>query len=46
MQAICAFSHERIKFGYEHGGSSKSAFDAGTEGRGVRLDYAHLAITL
>ena len=46
VQAICDFAHERIKFGYEYASSSKTAFDAFTEGRGVCRDYAHLAITL
>ena len=46
VQAICNFAHERIKFGYEYASSSKTAFDAFTEGRGVCRDYAHLAITL
>ncbi|HWP16227.1 MAG TPA: transglutaminase family protein [Xanthobacteraceae bacterium] len=46
VQAICDFAHERIKFGYEYASSSKTAFDAFTEGRGVCRDYAHLAIAL
>jgi len=46
VQAICDFAHERIKFGYEYASSSKTAFDAFTERRGVCRDYAHLAITL
>jgi transglutaminase-like putative cysteine protease len=46
VQAICDFTHDRIKFGYEHASPSKTAFDAYTEQRGVCRDFAHLAITL
>jgi transglutaminase-like putative cysteine protease len=46
VQAICDYAHARITFGYQHASSSKTAFDAYTEQRGVCRDYAHLAITL
>jgi transglutaminase-like putative cysteine protease len=46
VQAICDFVHQHIKFGYEFASSTKTAFGAFTERRGVCRDYAHLAITL
>ena len=45
VQAICDFVHKRIKFGYEHASSTKTAFQVFEEQRGVCRDYAHLAIT-
>jgi transglutaminase-like putative cysteine protease len=45
-QAIVAYAHERITFGYEHARPDKTAFDAHEERLGVCRDYAHLAITL
>ncbi|MFL5298560.1 MAG: transglutaminase family protein [Phenylobacterium sp.] len=45
-QAIVAYAHQRISFGYEHARPSKTAFEAHEEGQGVCRDYAHLAITL
>jgi transglutaminase-like putative cysteine protease len=46
VQAICAFVHDRIKFGYEHADPKRTAFAGFTERRGVCRDYAHLAIAL
>ncbi len=46
VQAICDFVHNHIKFGYEHASSTKTAWDAYKEAKGVCRDYAHLAITL
>lgn len=46
VQAIVDFAHQHISFGYEHARSTKGAWDAHQEGRGVCRDYAHLAITL
>ena len=46
VQAICDFVHDHITFGYEHANSTKTAFDALEEGRGVCRDFAHLAIAL
>jgi len=45
-QAIVAYAHERITFGYEHARATKTAIDAHEERLGVCRDYAHLAITL
>ncbi len=46
VQAICDFVHQHIEFGYEYASSSKTAFGAYSEGRGVCRDFAHLAIAL
>lgn len=46
VQAIVAYTHQRIAFGYEHARPTKTAFDAWQEQTGVCRDYAHLAITL
>ncbi|WP_334164805.1 transglutaminase-like domain-containing protein [Phenylobacterium sp.] len=46
VQAIVDYAHERIRFGYEHARSTKTAHQAHEEGCGVCRDYAHLAITL
>ncbi len=46
VQTICDYVHERLTFGYQHARSSRTAFDAYTEQRGVCRDFAHLAVTL
>jgi transglutaminase-like putative cysteine protease len=46
VQTICDFVHSHISFGYAHADSTKTAYDAFTEGRGVCRDFAHLAVTL
>ncbi len=46
VRAICDYVHSHIAFGYEHASSTKTAWDAYSEGRGVCRDFAHLAITL
>ncbi|WP_343615476.1 transglutaminase family protein [Novosphingobium sp.] len=46
VQAIVAYTHQRIAFGYEHARPTKTAFDAWREQTGVCRDYAHLAIAL
>jgi transglutaminase-like putative cysteine protease len=46
VQNICDFVHERIRFGYEHARSTRTASEAFEERRGVCRDYAHLAVTL
>ena len=38
--------HDRIKFGYEHASSTRTAWQAHAERHGVCRDFAHLAITL
>lgn len=44
VQAICDFVHQHIEFGYAHADSTRTAFGAYQERRGVCRDYAHLAI--
>ncbi|MDP3224739.1 MAG: transglutaminase family protein, partial [Rubrivivax sp.] len=46
VQAICDFTHQRIKFAYADARRTRTAFEAYNEGRGVCRDYAHLAIAL
>ena len=46
VQAIVAYVHDHIAFGYAHARPTKTAFQAHQEGRGVCRDFAHLAITL
>jgi transglutaminase-like putative cysteine protease len=45
VQAIVDYTHDRIRFGYEHARPTKTAWDAHQEQRGVCRDFAHLAIT-
>ena len=44
VQAICDFVHHHIQFGYGHSRSTRTAYEAFEEGRGVCRDYAHLAV--
>jgi transglutaminase-like putative cysteine protease len=44
VQAICDFVHRHIEFGYKHARSTRTAWEAYNEGRGVCRDYAHLAV--
>ena len=46
VQAICDYTHDRIRFGYQHARPTKTAYEAHEERKGVCRDYAHLAITL
>jgi len=46
VQAIVDYVHDRIEFGYHHARSTKTAWDAHEERRGVCRDFAHLAIAL
>lgn len=45
VEAICAWVHQHITFGYQFAGSTKTAFDVYTDGRGVCRDFNHLAVT-
>jgi transglutaminase-like putative cysteine protease len=45
VQAICDFVHQHIQFGYEHASSTKTAWQAFNEKKGVCRDFAHLAIS-
>jgi transglutaminase-like putative cysteine protease len=44
VQAVCEYVHKHIRFGYETARSTRTAFEAFGEGRGVCRDYTHLAI--
>jgi transglutaminase-like putative cysteine protease len=45
-QAICAYAHDRIEFGYHHARGDRTASEGHQERRGVCRDFAHLAVTL
>jgi transglutaminase-like putative cysteine protease len=45
VQAICDYVHDHISFGYHHASSTRTAWEAFNERRGVCRDFAHLAIT-
>jgi transglutaminase-like putative cysteine protease len=45
VQAICAYVHERIEFGYAHACPTRTAHQGHSEQIGVCRDFAHLAIT-
>ncbi|PZW49003.1 transglutaminase-like putative cysteine protease [Humitalea rosea] len=44
VQAICDFVHNHIVFNYQDARSTRGAWDAWQEKKGVCRDYAHLAI--
>ena len=44
VQAICDYVHNHITFAYEDARSTRSAWEAFAERRGVCRDYAHLAV--
>lgn len=44
VQAICAFVHRHVSFGYEHARATRTASQTLAEGRGVCRDFTHLAI--
>jgi transglutaminase-like putative cysteine protease len=46
VQAICDFVHQHITFGYDHARSTKTAWEAFNERKGVCRDFAHLAISV
>ena len=46
VQAIVAFTHEHIEFGYHFARPTKTAWDSYQERQGVCRDYAHLAVAL
>jgi transglutaminase-like putative cysteine protease len=46
VQAICDWVHTRVKFGYQHASSTRTALDVFTERVGVCRDYQHLAINI
>lgn len=46
VQAICDYVHNRIKFGYHHARSDRTASEGHQERVGVCRDFAHLAVAL
>ncbi len=46
VQAIVAYVHNRITFGYEHADSTRTASDGHAGRLGVCRDFAHLAVAL
>ncbi|HEX4098753.1 MAG TPA: transglutaminase family protein, partial [Caulobacteraceae bacterium] len=46
VQAIVAYVHDRLTFGYESARATRTALEAHTEQVGVCRDFAHLAIAL
>ncbi len=46
VEAIVAWAHDRITFGYAHARATRTAWDAHQEQVGVCRDFAHLAVTL
>jgi len=45
VQSICDFVHSHIRFGYQDADATRGAAQGFTEQRGVRRDFAHLAVT-
>ena len=46
VQAVCAWVHEKVTFGYEFANPTKTALDVFTDRRGVCRDFQHLAVTM
>jgi transglutaminase-like putative cysteine protease len=46
VYAICDYVHHHIAFSYQDARSTRTAWEAQEEGKGVCRDYAHLAIAL
>ena len=46
VQAICDYVHRHIAFSYDDARSTRTAFEALQEGKGVCRDFAHLAVAL
>jgi transglutaminase-like putative cysteine protease len=44
VQAICDYVHRHIAFSYQDARSTRTAWEAFQEGKGVCRDYAHLAV--
>ena len=44
VRAICDFVCDRLTFGYEHACTTRTAFEAYAERKGVSRDFAHLAV--
>jgi transglutaminase-like putative cysteine protease len=46
VQAVCDFVHDHLTFGYPFARSTRTAFEAYQERKGVCRDFAHLALAL
>jgi transglutaminase-like putative cysteine protease len=46
VEAIVRYVHEELRFGYEYASSTRTAWEAHQEQRGVCRDFVHLAVTL
>jgi transglutaminase-like putative cysteine protease len=46
VQAVCAWVHDNVKFGYEFADPTRTALDVFANRRGVCRDFQHLAVTL
>ena len=46
VQTICDWAHAQLIFGYEYARSTRSAYEACEEGKGVCRDFTHLAVTM
>jgi transglutaminase-like putative cysteine protease len=46
VRAIADYAHRRIRFNYADASSTRTAYEANEEGKGVCRDYAHLAVAL
>jgi transglutaminase-like putative cysteine protease len=46
VEAVCAFVHNHITFGYHHARPTRTAQETLADGVGVCRDYAHLAVAL
>lgn len=45
VQSVCDFVHQHIAFSYEDARSTRTAWEAYSERKGVCRDFAHLAVT-
>jgi len=46
VQAVCAWVHEKVMFGYHFADPTRTALDVYTDRHGVCRDFQHLAVTL
>ena len=46
VQAVCAWVHSHVEFGYQYARPTKTAYDVYEEKQGVCRDFTHLALTL
>jgi transglutaminase-like putative cysteine protease len=46
VQAVCAWVHDKVTFGYQFANATKTALDVFTNRFGVCRDFQHLAVTM